>query len=122
MLQYRFHINQLDRLVEVLPEFKDGVPKSFTFGSYSYDPQKNEGKVDYDSYKAKLLAELDIAKKTLPVKDWDTYKQVIRTWDGQEIVTEATNPVVKDPIEPDIPVPVSGEIRAKAKGIGDAGA
>lgn len=122
MLQYRFHINQLDRLVEVLPEFKDGVPKSFTFGSYSYDPQKNEGKVDYDSYKAKLLAELAVAKKTLPVEDWDTYKQVIRTWDGQEIVTEATNPVVKDPIEPDIPVPVSGEIRAKAKGIGDAGA
>lgn len=115
MLQYRFHINQIDRLIEVLPEFKDGVPKSFVFGSYIYDPQKNEGKIDYDSYKAKLLAELDLAKKTLPITDWTAYKQVIRTWDGQEIVTQPTASIPNDPIETGIPTPVSSEIRAAAE-------
>lgn len=94
-LRYNFFVNKTRRMFHVVPEGKTGGPNSFIFGDFSL---KADDERTYAQYKPELLAALEVAINTL-----------------QDI--EPTAPVVTDPIEPDLPVPVSGEIRAKAYGL-----
>ncbi|UZV39804.1 hypothetical protein [Xanthomonas virus PB119] len=113
-LRYNFFFNKTKRMVHVVPEGKDGGPNSFIFGDFKLEPGDTR---TYAQYKAELLEELEASMNTLQDVELTELTVRILNWNDEIEIIEATTPVVKDPIEPEIPVPVSGEIRAEAKGL-----
>lgn len=113
-LRYNFFVNKTRRMFHVVPEGKTGGPNSFIFGSFSL---KTDDDREYAEYKADLLAQLEVDINTLEDIDPTEFTVKIVGYGDVEETIEPTAPVVTDPIEPEIPVPVSGEIRAKAKGL-----
>ncbi|QEG09246.1 hypothetical protein HYP93_gp23 [Stenotrophomonas phage Pokken] len=119
-LRYNFFFNKTRREFHVVPEGKTGGPNSFPFGDFKLEQDDER---TYNQYEADLLAELEAAINTLQDIDPTEFTVKIIGYGGVEKTIPPGKEVVKDPIEPEIPVPVSGEIRAKAKGItgGEAG-
>lgn len=115
-LRYNFFFNKTKRMIHVVPEGKTGGPNSIAFGDYKLEVGDQR---TYAEYKPELLEQLEIAMNTIPDEDFARYDVRILNWDDEVEVIEATEPVVEDPIEPDLPVPVSGEIRAEAYGLTD---
>ena len=113
-LRYNFFVNKTRRMFHVVPEGKTGGPNSFIFGDFSL---KADDERTYAQYKPELLAALEVAINTLQDIEPTEFTVKIVAYGGIEETIEPTAPVVTDPIEPDLPVPVSGEIRAKAYGL-----
>lgn len=110
-LRYNFFFNKTRRTVHVVPEGKTGGPNSFAFGDFKLEEGDDR---TYAEYKADLLDELEAAMNTLQDVDLTELTIVILNWDDETETILPTNPVDKDPNEPEIPVPVSGEIRYDA--------
>lgn len=117
-LRYNFFINLTKHQIHVVPEGKTGGPNAMIFGDFKLEEGDDR---PYAEYEAELLEELESCLNTLPDIDATQFSVRILNWDDEVKVIAASNPVLKDPIEPEIPVPVSGEIRYEAGLTGDDG-
>ncbi|QYW01790.1 hypothetical protein PP761_gp19 [Stenotrophomonas phage Paxi] len=113
-LRYNFFFNKTRREFHVVPEGKTGGPNSFPFGDFKLEQGDDR---PYAEYEAELLAELEASINTLQDIDPTEFTVKIIGYGGVEKTVPPTKVVPKDPVDEGEPVPVSDEIRAKAKGI-----